>query len=464
MDELHTASTEIPYSPEAEQCVLGACLTDRTAVTALESRISRDAFYQYQNRLIYAAIRALYADQKPIDFITVTNLLRSMNQLDDAGTTEYILGLCNSFLSMANIDYYIDILVDKSIQRKAIVLADKLKADILSGKHPTLSAISGAEMGLLELTSSTEQRSLTMMDQVMKETMDEIMRVSEQGSSGISTGFWEIDKILAMLKPEELILIAARPGMGKTTFALNIAKHAAEVDGKKVAFFSLEMSRAELGKKLVSHESDVQGDVIRTGGITAEHSTELWDASSRLSETTFAVDDTPKMSVETVRTKAKIFQQTRGLDVLFIDYMQIMRPDKSRDNRQEEMAEITGGLKALAKELKIPVVAMAQLNRELEKRPNKRPMLSDLRESGSLEQDADVVLCLYREGYYQKDKALDDGVTEVIVAKQRNGATGTIYLLFEKEYSRFVQLQGVTPTVREYADEGYRRARKDKQQ
>ena len=431
-----------PHDIDAEQAVLGSMLTDREAVNAAIEVLKEEAFYREDNRAIYQAIVNLYNKSEPIDIITLKDELESMGKFEQVGGFDYLASLPDKVPTTANVQKYIKIVEEKSILRNLIKTANEI---IELGYDPTEDVediMDGAEKRIFDLMQSKNQKGYTPIKDVLVESFTKLEELynRKQHITGVPTGFAELDYKTAGLHGSELILIAARPAMGKTAFALNLATNAALRGNAPVAIFSLEMSKDQLVNRILCSEAMVDSNKVRTGKLGEDDWVKLAGAIGPLSEAEIYIDDTPGISVTEIRTKCRKLSIDKGIGLVVIDYLQLVQGSKRAGSREQEIAEISRSLKILAKEINVPVIALSQLSRAVEQRPDHRPMLSDLRESGSIEQDADIVMFLYRDDYYNKESEKKD-IAEVIIAKQRGGQTGTVELLWMGQYTKFVNLE-----------------------
>ena len=433
-----------PHDIDAEQAVLGSMLTDKDAVIAAIETLKEDAFYRDDNKAIYQAILNLYNRSEPIDIITLKDELESMNKFEQVGGLEYLASLPDKVPTTANVQKYIKIVEEKSVLRNLIKTANEI---IELGYDPTEDVediMDGAERKIFDIMQSKNQKGYTPIKDALIESVMNLEQLynRKQSITGVSTGFIQLDYKTAGLHGSELILVAARPAMGKTAFALNIATNAALRANVPVAIFSLEMSKEQLVTRILASEAMVDSNKIRTGKLEEEDWEKIANAIGPLSESEIYIDDTPGISVMEIRTKCRKLKMEKNIGLVVIDYLQLIQGSNKRSSgsREQEIAEISRSLKILAKELNVPVIALSQLSRAVEQRPDHRPMLSDLRESGSIEQDADIVMFLYRDDYYNKESEKKD-IAEVIIAKQRSGSIGTVELLWMGNYTKFVNLE-----------------------
>ena len=432
-----------PHDEDAEQAVLGSMLTDNDAVMAAVEVLKEDAFYREDNKIIYQAILNLYSKSEPIDIITLKDELESMGKFEQVGGFEYLASLPDKVPTTANVQKYIKIVEEKSVLRNLIKTANEI---IELGYNPTEDVediMDGAEKKIFDIMQSKNTKSYTPIKDVLVESFTNLEKLynQKQHVTGVPTQFYDLDDKTAGLHGSELILVAARPAMGKTAFALNIATNAALRANVPVAIFSLEMSKDQLVNRILCSEAMVDSNKVRTGKLDEEDWTKLAEAIGPLSEAGVYIDDTPGISVMEIRTKCRKLKMEKNIGLVVIDYLQLISGSNKRNgSREQEISEISRALKVLAKELNVPVIALSQLSRAVEQRDDHRPMLSDLRESGAIEQDADIVMFLYRDDYYNKESAEKD-IAEVIIAKQRGGSTGTVKLYWMGNYTKFVNIE-----------------------
>ncbi len=430
-----------PQNVEAEQAVLGAMLLSHDAVIVAMEKLQSQDFYRDVHRIIFEAMEHLHRENKEIDVITLPDELKRMKKLDDVGGLEYVLNLPNLVGSAANIEYYANIVAEKALARNLISTCTELTTEAYDGQKETEALLDDAERRILQLSDTKNRGDFASVGAVVEVTLDKITKLYENkaGLTGLPTGFRDLDRMTSGLQPSDLILVAARPSMGKTAFTLNIAQNVGVRQHKTVAFFSLEMSQEQLVQRLLCQIAHIDSQKLRTGQLNSDEEwTRLTDACDKLYESPIYIDDTPGISVAEMRSKARRLKSEHGLDLIIVDYLQLMQ-GRHAESRQQEISEISRSLKALARELKVPLIALSQLSRSVESRQDKRPMLSDLRESGALEQDADIVSFLYREDYYDKETE-NQHITEVILAKHRNGPVGSVKLYFKNEFTLFLNL------------------------
>ena len=431
-----------PHDTEAEQAVIGSMLTDKEAIISAIEVLKEEDFYREDNRAIYAAILNLYNRSEPIDIITVKAELESMGKFEQVGGLEYLAELPEKVPTTANAEKYIKIVEEKSILRRLIKTANEI---IELGYSPTEDVediMEGAEKKIFDIMQQKNQKSYTPIKDVLVESFTKLEELynRKQHITGVPTGFSELDYKTAGLHGSELILVAARPAMGKSAFALNIATNAAVRAKTPVAIFSLEMSKEQMANRILGSVAMVDGNSIRTGRIADDDWIKLATASGELSQTGIYIDDTPGISVMEIRAKCRKLKLEKNIGLVVIDYLQLVQgSNKKGGSREQEISEISRSLKILAKEINVPVIALSQLSRAPEQRPDHRPMLSDLRESGAIEQDADIVMFLYRDDYYNEDSEKKN-IAEVIIAKHRAGSTGTVELAWLGSYTKFANL------------------------
>ncbi len=429
-----------PQNLEAEQSVLGAMLIEREAISRVAEFLRPEDFYRESHRLVYAATLALYNRGEAVDLITLTEQLRREDRLEAAGGISYITSLANSVPTAANVIYHAKIVEEKALLRGLINTATHIAGLGYEANEEVISILDQAERMILEVANRKVTGAFVPIKDILMAALDRVEQLyhTKGGITGLPTGFKDLDRLTAGLQPSDLVLIAARPSMGKTAFVLNIAQHVAVKEKKPVAFFSLEMSKEQLVQRMLCTEATIDAQRLKIGDLKDNDWSSLVKAADRLSSAPIFIDDTPGMTVTEIRSKARRLKVEHELSLVVIDYLQLMQGSSSgkSDNRQQEISEISRSLKSLARELNVPVLALSQLSRGVEARQNKRPMLSDLRESGSLEQDADIVAFLYREDYYNHETERPN-ITEIIVAKHRNGPVDTVELYFQKEFTRF---------------------------
>ena len=429
-----------PQNIEAEQSVLGAILIEQSSIAKISDILQPEDFYREAHKLVYRSAITLFERGEAIDFITVIDMLRREEGLERAGGISYITSLANGVPTAANIVFHAKIVQEKSLLRRLIHAATDIAAMGYAESEEVERVLDHAEQKILEVATRKIGQDFAPIKEIIFSTLDKIdeMHKAKGGITGLSTGFTNLDKLTGGFQRSDLILIAARPSMGKTAFVLNVAQHMATRDKKSVVIFSLEMPREQLAMRMMCAEGLIDSQHFRTGAMSNEEWAKLVDAADRLSASPMFIDDTAGVNAVELRNKARRISKEHGLDCIIIDYLQLMDGGAhSRiDNRQQQISDISRSLKALARELQVPVIALSQLSRGPESRTSRKPMLSDLRESGSLEQDADMVAFLYREDYYNPETEKKN-LTELIIAKNRNGPTETVELYFHKNFTRF---------------------------
>ena len=433
----------MPHSIEAEQSVVGAMLMDRDAITTSSEIISGSDFYQNVYGVVFDSIVELFNEGQPADLVTLQERLRTKDVPAEISSLEFVRDLLNMASTSANVKYYAQIVADKSLMRKLIRLNEEIANVCYAGNESLETVLEKTEKSVFELLQRRTSGEFVPIKQVVLNALERIEKASKNKGTvtGIPTGFIDLDYKLSGLQPSDLVLVAARPSMGKTAFVLNIAQHIAFKKDKCVAIFSLEMSKEQLVNRLFSLESQVEAQALRTGNMKDSDWEKLIEGAGIIGKSRLIIDDTPGISISELRSKCRKYKLEHGLDIIIIDYLQLMTGGvgRSQESRQQEVSEISRSLKGLARELNVPVVTLSQLSRAVESRPDKRPMLSDLRESGAIEQDADVVMFIYRDEYYNKDSEFKKQA-EIIIAKQRNGPVGTVNLAWLGEYTKFANL------------------------
>ena len=432
-----------PQVLNAERSVLGAMMLEVGAVSDAIGALKADHFYRPAHAKVFEAMRALYDRSEPIDEITLQARLKENGSLEEVGGVSFLASLSDGVPSAANIAHYAKIVRERALIRRLIATTSSIATKGYEGTTDIEQLLDDAEVSIFEITSDRDQRSFSSMNELVKEAFKAIEKRFEEKSSitGVPTGFSEFDKMTAGLQPSDLIIVAGRPSMGKTALALNMAQSAAVEQGKSVAVFSLEMAKQQLVMRMLCSQARIDSSRMRGGFLKDSDWPKLAKAAGQLSQAPIYIDDTGAISILEMRAKCRRLQADKGLDLIMVDYLQLMRGSSSSDgSREREISEISRGLKALARELSVPVIALSQWTRSLEQRQDKRPMLSDLRESGAIEQDADVITFVYRDEYYNPESE-DKGLAEIIIGKQRNGATGTVKLTFLKQFTLFADLQ-----------------------
>lgn len=433
-----------PNNIEAEQAVLGSMMSKASAVADAVEMLKAEDFYRESHRIIFNTMKQLFRDDVPVDIVTLSEQLAKENLLEKAGGPAFIAGLANAVPSASSVPYYAKIVREKADLRNLLNAASDITAMVYDGNDDVPTILDKSEKRIMEAASHQNIGDFTPIGDIVLSSIDQMNMVYEAhgGLTGIPTDFTDLDNLTSGLQPSDLILVAARPSMGKTAFTLNIAANVAIRAKKTVAFFSLEMSKNQLMQRMLCSEASIDSQKARIGQLSNDEWNRLIGIAEILGKIPLYIDDTAGIQVNELRSKARRLKAQHGLDLIIIDYLQLMQGSNTKnssDNRQAEIAEISRSLKALARELNVPIIALSQLSRSVENRQVKRPMLSDLRESGSLEQDADIVMFLYREDYYDP-QTTNQNITEVIVAKHRNGPVDTIKLYFKKEYTRFDNL------------------------
>lgn len=432
----------LPHSVEAEQSVIGAMLMGREAISVASEMLTSDDFYQHQYGVIFDAMSELFNEGKPVDLVTLQNRLKEKDVPPEISSMEFVRGLLEAVPTSANIRYYATIVSEKAVLRRLIKLTEEISNECYLNREPVETILEDTEKRMFQLLQQRNAGDFVPIRQVVMNTLENIERASKTKGNvtGIATGFTDLDYKTSGFQRSDLILVAARPSMGKTAFVLNIAEYMAFKQDRHVAIFSLEMSKEQLMNRLLSMESKVDSQSMRNGNLKDEDWAKLIESAGVIGDSNLIIDDTPGISIRELRSKCRKYKLEKGLDVVMIDYLQLMSGNGRSDSRQQEVSEISRSLKALARELNVPVIALSQLSRAVESRTDHRPMLSDLRESGAIEQDADVVMFIYRDDYYNKDSE-NKGISEIIIAKQRNGPIGTVNLVWLPDYTKFANLQ-----------------------
>lgn len=447
----------LPHSVEAEQSVIGAMFISKYAINRAVEELYPEMFYLDSNAKIFEVLKELADDKKPIDMMTVTDKLEGKKYLDKVGGIEYLSAVVNSVPSAANVDSYIEIVRDKSILRRLIDVSTEIATNSYDAKDSTNEILDEAEKKIFGVVKNRKGGEFKSISQVVNKAQMMLEELSRNGGNitGLATGFSDLDELTSGLHGGEFIVIAARPAMGKTAFALNLATNIAISSGKTVALFNLEMSAEQLAMRMISSVGQIEGSKIRTGNLENEDWAGVSEAVATLADSKMYIDDTPGATVGDIRAKCRrLAASEEGLGIVIIDYLQLLSGSaRYANNRQMEVSEISRLLKTMALELNIPVIALAQLSRAVEQRDDKRPMMSDLRESGSIEQDADIIGFLYRDDYYNKKAEIDPNISlsELIIAKHRNGATDTINLLFKRNLSTFADYENKVDEEGTYA-------------
>lgn len=430
-----------PQNVEAEKSVLGAMLIDEDAIGSAIEILDEIWFYDDANRKIYKAVVDLYQSRKNVDLITLSNQLKSDGILDQIGGATYLSGIIDLVPTSANVEHYAQIVKEKGVLRRLIKNATSIIAASFESKGNVEEAVDNAERLIFEVADLKQNQKSSHIKDLVKEGIENLDRLYQRKEhiTGIATGFTKFDNMTSGLQNSDLIIVAGRPSMGKSALAVSIAERVGIEQKKGVAIFSLEMSKEQLVQRMLCSQARVDAHKVRSGFLSPSDWPKLTAAAGRLSEANIFIDDTPAISALELRAKARRLKANNGIDLIILDYLQLMRGSSKSDSRQQEISEISRSIKALARELKIPIIALSQLSRAVESRQDHRPQLSDLRESGAIEQDADIVILLMREEYYSPTEE-NKGMADVIIAKQRNGPVGTIKLAFVKEYMRFENL------------------------
>jgi replicative DNA helicase len=447
ISKLIPADVKPPAATDIEASVLGAMMIEREAVPKAIELLSSESFYLKQHKLIFDAMISLFEAGEPIDTVTLYEELKKREQSDAAGGAVYLSKLSQNISSAANIEYHAKIILEKEILRGLITSSHQIAKAAYEGTEDAFDILDQAERKIFEITEAHLKKSFTGMDRAVRDALEyiEAIHSNTKQKFSVPTGFYELDEMLGGFQKSDLIIIAARPSMGKTALALSISRNAAVDHKVPVGIFSLEMATMQLVIRMLCAEGRLNAHLVRTGKLPSEEGIKLSKNAHKLIESPLYIDDTPAQTVLEIRAKARRLKAEKNIGMIVIDYLQLMQGPTNSESREREISHISRSLKSLAKELNIPVIALAQLNRAVETRNDKRPQLSDLRESGSIEQDADVVVFLNRPEYYGIKNFMDDGtstegVAEVIVGKQRNGPTGDVRLAFIKEYARFENL------------------------
>ena len=432
----------MPNSLEAEQSVVGSMIMDRDAIITVMEILLKEDFYHQQYGIVFEAMIELFGEGKPVDLVTLQNKLKEKDVPEELLSLEFVRDLITAVPTSANAKYYANIVKDLSVKRKLIRTLETIENDCYAGKDSLNEVMDKTEHDVFEILSTRQTGDFVPIRQVVMNALEKIEKASQQEGNvtGIPTGFIDLDYRTAGLQPSDLILIAARPSMGKTAFVLNLAQHIAFHENMCTAIFSLEMSKEQLVNRLFSLEAHVDAQALRTGNLSDADWEKLVEGAGIIGDSELIIDDTPGISISEMRSKCRKYKLEHDLKLIIIDYLQLMSGSGRNESRQQEISDISRSLKGLARELNVPVIALSQLSRAVEQRPDHRPMLSDLRESGAIEQDADVVMFIYRDDYYNKDTELK-GISEIIIAKQRNGPIGTVNLAWLPEYTRFANLE-----------------------
>lgn len=431
----------LPQSLEAEESVLGSILLDNQAINVCLERIRAEDFYKTAHQTIFEAMASLSDKREPIDIITLGQQLRSMGQLDNVGGAQTLSYLASSVPNAANVGYYAKVIKEMAIRRRLIHESTDIINSAFELEGDIEEFLDGTEQRILGVSDFRANASFHRVSDVVQDSIRLVEKLYDQKEpvTGVASGLMKLDKMTAGFQPSDLIIVAARPSMGKTALVLGWSQYVGIHVRKPVAFFSLEMSKEQLVLRMLCSESRISNSNVRTGELTERDFARIVDGASRISESEIFIDDTPALTITELRAKARRLHRDHPLGIIIVDYLQLLRSPAYSHSREQEISDISRSLKALAKELNVPVVALSQLNRSVESRNDKRPMMSDLRESGAIEQDADLIMFIYRDEVYNKE-SLDKGVSEIIIAKQRTGPTGTVRVAFSGEFTRFDNL------------------------
>jgi replicative DNA helicase len=445
--EQHQQALLPPHNLEAEQSVLGAILLADTTLYGLviNEGLKPEHFYREQHATIYRAMLQLYAESREIDVLTVTEQLRQAGELEQVGGPAMVDALAGAAPAAGNVREYARIVMSNALLRRLLTTTQQIQANVWNHEAPARELVEWAERDILEVAHDDRQKDFRAVGEVLHDEMDKLHRLSleQTALTGTPSGFKDLDDITGGFQPGNLIILAARPSMGKSALVTNIAENAALEHGKPVALFSLEMSEAELAQRFVASQARIRGEELRKGRVAENRWPKILEACQRLSDAPLYVDDSSDIGILELRAKARrLHQQSEnGLGLIILDYLQLMRADSRIENRVEAVGQMSRGLKILARELEVPVIALSQLSRAVESRTDKRPILSDLRESGNIEQDADLVMFIYRDEYYDRESERE-GEADIIISKHRNGALGDVVLTFQKEYPKFMNFAG----------------------
>ncbi len=441
--ELEAIAERIPpQSVEAEQAVLGALLIAPDILPSLAEKLRAEDFYRGSHQILFDIALAIAEKGDPVDLVTLTSRLQEVGKLEESGGLEYLLALSRSVPTAANAEFHAQIVADRALLRRLIQVSTQIAASGYAGGEDVGALLDTAERRILALASERTDRGFTAIREVLENAYEriEFLYNNRGGMTGVPSGYGDLDRMTSGFQPSDLIIIAARPSVGKTAFALNIAQNVAVRAKLPVAIFSLEMSKEQLVQRMICAESNIDSNVLRTGQLADDDWAKLSLGMSSLSESPIFIDDSAGVTLAEMRSRLRRLKAESGLGLVVIDYLQLISGKGRSDNRQQEISEISRSLKQLARELSVPMIALSQLSRSVEQRQDKRPMLSDIRESGSIEQDADVVAFLYRDDYYDPESEKKN-IVEVIIGKQRNGPTGKVDLVFLKNYNKFVSLE-----------------------
>jgi len=429
-----------PHSLEAEEAVLGCMLINKESVSKVIQDLDSSSFYNSATAIIFENMLELFNLNLDIDYISLTNQLKKNKKLKDAGGAYYITGLSNNAPSSENIEYYSKIVKEKSILRNIISVAINLTTDAYNDQDEPVKILDKAEQTLFSISQNAQARKFLSVDPILHEVLDKWGNRKAGSLTGVPSGFYDLDNLLSGFQKNDFIVLAGRPSMGKTALALNFARNCTVENNMKVGFFSLEMSSQQLVERLMTSEARIDSHLVRTGKLPKKDWKKLSEAANVLSEASIFIDDTADLNILELRAKARQLKAEKDIDIIFVDYIQLINAPNNSESRQQEISYISRSLKALAKELEVPVVALSQLSRAVESRTDHRPIMSDLRESGAIEQDADIVLFIYRKFVYSKNEE-DEGLGEIILSKHRNGPTGLVKVSFIDKYARFMNLE-----------------------
>lgn len=432
----------LPHSIEAEKSVIGSMLMDKDAITTASEIVTSEDFYQNQYGVLFEAMIDLYSEGKPVDLVTIQEKLKEKDVPPELSSIEFIRDLITSVPTSANVKYYAGIVREKSVLRRLIKVTEGIANACYLNKENIEVILEDTEKQIFDVVQNKNSGDFVSIKDIVIKSLESIESAAKSKGSvtGIPTGFYDLDYKMAGLQPSDLILVAARPSMGKTAFVLNVAEYVALKANVTTAIFSLEMSKDQLVKRIISMNSKVDSQAIRSGELQDDDWIKIVESARVIGNSNLIIDDTPGISISELRSKCRKYKLEHDLGLVIIDYLQLMSGSKKSESRQQEISEISRSLKALAREISAPVIALSQLSRAVEQRPDKRPMLSDLRESGAIEQDADVVMFIYRDDYYNKDSE-EAGVSEIIIGKQRNGPTGTVKLAWLSQFTKFANLE-----------------------
>lgn len=432
----------MPNNLEAEQSVVGSMIMDREAIIVASELLIREDFYHQQYGVLFEAIVELFNEEKPVDVVTLQNRLREKDVPAELSSMEFVGELVTSVPTSANIKYYANIVKDKAMLRRLIKVNEDIANQCYLERDSVEDIMADTEKQIFNLLQNRGGEDFVPIKQIVLNALEKIELASKKKGNvtGIATGFVDLDYRTSGLQPSDLVLVAARPSMGKTAFVLNIAQYVAFHNNLATAIFSLEMSKEQLVNRLFALESRVDAQLLRSGNLADSDWEKLIEGAGTIGKSKLIIDDTPGISISELRSKCRKYKLEHDLQLIIIDYLQLMSGSGRSDSRQQEISDISRSLKGLARELNVPVIALSQLSRQVEQRPDHRPMLSDLRESGAIEQDADVVMFIYRDDYYNKD-TVDKNIAEIIIAKQRNGPIGTVNLVWLPQYTKFVNME-----------------------